>query len=30
LTPRIELVVDLIKSFVLAGTEKTMSLFNKK
>ncbi|MEI6898628.1 MAG: aminoacyl-tRNA hydrolase [Bacteroidota bacterium] len=30
LVPRIELAVDLIKSFVLAGTERTMSLFNKK
>jgi len=30
LLPRIELAVDLIKSFALAGTEKTMSLFNKK
>ena len=30
LIPRINLAVDLIKSFVLVGTEKTMSLFNKK
>ena len=30
LIPRIELTVELIKSFVLVGTEKTMSLFNKK
>lgn len=30
LIPRIELAVDLIKSFILVGTEKTMSLFNKK
>ncbi len=30
LTPRIEMTVDLIKSFVLAGTERTMNMFNKR
>ncbi len=30
LIPRIEITVDLIKSFVLAGAERTMNLFNKR
>ena len=30
LIPRIETTVELIKSFVLTGTERTMNFFNKK
>jgi PTH1 family peptidyl-tRNA hydrolase len=30
LIPRIETTVELIKSFVLIGTERTMNFFNKK
>jgi PTH1 family peptidyl-tRNA hydrolase len=30
LTPRVELTVDLVKSFVLVGCERTMNLFNKR
>jgi len=30
LIPRIEITVDLIKSFVLTGVERTMNMFNKK
>ena len=30
LIPRIEITVELIKSFVLIGTERTMNFFNKK
>jgi PTH1 family peptidyl-tRNA hydrolase len=30
LTPRIDLTVDLIKSFVLIGAERTMNYFNKR
>ena len=28
--PRVEITVELIKSFVLTGTERTMNLFNKR
>jgi PTH1 family peptidyl-tRNA hydrolase len=30
LTPRIELAVEMIKSFALAGIERTMNVYNKK
>ena len=30
LIPRIEITIDLIKSFVLSGTERTMNDFNKR
>ena len=30
LIPRIEVTVELVKSFVLAGCERTMNLFNKR
>jgi peptidyl-tRNA hydrolase, PTH1 family len=30
LTPRIDMAVDMIKSFALAGIERTMTMYNKK
>ena len=30
LLPRIELTVDLVKSFVLVGCERAMNMFNKR